>query len=143
MSTEEGRPDPPGPDAGPASRSPSPELGDVDDAEHVVLPGVYINGHLPTSDLRLAGRIEGTSRKKGTFLKVDHNRREYFRRDGRWHRIFRAFHRPNRLGLPTEPWYAEVVVDEESGVVVHSDSEPLAKHTGHGSDKKRPTDEAP
>lgn len=40
------------------------------------------------------------------------------------------------LGLPNTPWYAEVVVDEKAGEVVHSNSEPLAEHTGHGSDKK-------
>ena len=116
---------------------------DEPSAEEVVLPGLYINGHFPSSELRLTGRIEGRSKRKGTFVEIRHNERSYFRRDGRWHRIFRAAHRPNRLGLPNEPWYAEVVLDEETGEVVHSDSEPLADHTGHGSDKQRPTDEAP
>ena len=69
------------------------------------------------------------ARKKRTFLDIPRNERSYFHRDGRWHRIFRAFHRPNRLGLPNEPRYAEVVVGE----VVHLTSEPLAKHTRHGS----------
>jgi hypothetical protein len=69
------------------------------------------------------------------FLEVDHNKRSFFKRDGRWHRIFRAIHRPNRLELPGEAWYTEVIVDEMSGDVAHSDSDPLAQHTGHGSDK--------
>lgn len=111
------------------------EYDEATPSESVVLPGLYINGHFPSSELRLTGRIEGTSKKKGTFLDVRHNERSYFRRDGRWHRVFRAFHRPNRLGLPLEPWYAEVVLDEATGEVVHSNSEPLARHTGHGSDK--------
>lgn len=101
-----------------------------------MLPGVYINGHFPSAELRLTGRIEGKSKKKGTFVEIEHNRRSYFKHDGRWHKVFPAFHRPNRLGLPNTPWYAEVVVDEKAGEVVHSNSEPLAKHTGHGSDKK-------
>lgn len=107
-------------------------------AEPVVLPGIYINGHFPSSELRLTGRIDGTSRNKGTFIDIRHNQRSYFHRDARWHRVFRAFHRPNRLGLPLEPWYAEVVLDEATGEVVHTDSESLARHTGHGSEKARP-----
>jgi hypothetical protein len=109
----------------------------------VVLPGIVINGHFPSSQLRLTGRIAGKSKNKGTFLEIRHNERSYFHRDGRWHRIFRATHRPNRLGLPNEPWYAEVVLDEATGIVVHSDSEPLAKHTGHGSDKQPQSTEDP
>lgn len=116
---------------------------DETDADRVVLPGLYVNGHFPSSELRLTGRTKGTSKKKGTFLKIEHSKRSYFRRDGQWHRIFRAFLRPDRLGLTNEPWYAETIVDEETGEVVHSDSEPLSEHTGHGSAKQRPTDGAP
>jgi len=123
---------------------PAKDSDEATPSESVVLPGVYINGHFPSSELRVTGRIEGTSKKKGTFLDIRHNERSFFRRDGRWHRVFRAFHRPNRLGLPLEPWYAEVVLDEATGEVVHSNSEPLARHTGHGSDKSGtgPTDDA-
>lgn len=115
-----------------------PKTDDTRDRAGTVLPGISINGHFPSSQLRLTGRIRGESKKKGTFLEVRHNERSYFQRDGRWHRVFRAVHRPNRLGLPIEPWYAEAVVDEETGEVVHTNSEPLAKHTGHDSDKPRP-----
>lgn len=111
------------------------------DGDPVIVPGLHINGHFPSSEMRLTGRIEGKSKKKGTFLDIRHNERSYFRRDGRWHRVFRAIHRPNRLGQPNEPWYAEVVFDEETGRVEHSESEPLAKHTGHGSDKQSRDDE--
>lgn len=68
-----------------------------------VLPGVSINGHFLSSELRMTGRVTGESKKKGTFLDIRHNARSYFERDGRWHRVFRAFHRPNRLGLQIEP----------------------------------------
>lgn len=113
------------------------------EADRVVVPGLYINGHFPASEMRLTGRVTGKSKSKGTFLDITHNKRSYFERDGRWHRIFRAFHRPSRLDLPGESSYAEVILDEETGKVVHSNSEPLAKHTGHGSDKQRLTDELP
>lgn len=109
-----------------------PKSVDGPDDAATVLPGISINGHFPSSQLRLTGRVSGKSKNKGTFLRIHHNERNYFERDGRWHRVFRALHRPNRLGLPVEAWYAEAVVDEETGEVVHSDSEPLAKHTGHG-----------
>lgn len=105
----------------------------------MIVPGLYINGHSPFSEIGLTGRIQGKGKKKGTFLEIRHNERRYFQRDFRWHRMFRAIHRPNRLGRADELWYAEFVLDEETGEVVHSDSEPLQKHTGHGSDKKRPT----
>ncbi len=36
-------------------------------------------------------------------------------------------------------WYEEVVVDEETGEVVHENSEPLSDHKGHGSAKCKQT----
>ena len=37
--------------------------------------------------------------------------------------------------MSVEPRYAEVVLDEATGDVVHSPSEPLAQHIGHVSDE--------
>ena len=34
-------------------------------------------------------------------------------------------------------WYEEVVVDEETGKVVHENCEPLSDHKGHGSAKRQ------
>ncbi len=100
-----------------------------------VVPSISVNGHTPSSAMRITGQVLGKSKKKGEFLEIVHNRRSWFDRDGRWHRIFRSIHRPNRLGLKIDPTYTEVILDEESGEVVHDGSEPLADHRGHGSDK--------
>ncbi len=35
--------------------------------------------------------------------------------------------------------YEETVTDPETGAVIHHDSGPLTKHTGHGSAKQKPS----
>ena len=55
---------------------------------------------------------------------------------GRWMRKKRLIDRENDL-------YEEMVVDEESGEVVHENHEPLSEHRGHGSGKnRRPANES-
>jgi len=47
---------------------------------------------------------------------------------GRW--VFKK----RRIDKDTSPaWYFECVTDPETGEVIHESSEPLEKHTGHGS----------
>lgn len=47
-----------------------PKADDARDEAGTVLPGISINGHFPSSQLRLTARIHGESKKKGTFLEV-------------------------------------------------------------------------
>jgi len=48
---------------------------------------------------------------------------------GIWARLTRTIVRKGQ--------YTEMVVDPATGRVLHHKSEPLAKHTGHGSDKSK------
>lgn len=61
-----------------------------------------------------------------------YEKRELFRKTGRWHRIRRRFDKRTDE-------YEEVIHDEKSGALVRSHSEPLSKHRGHGSARKKST----
>jgi hypothetical protein len=47
----------------------------------------------------------------------------------------------NRLIDRERDWYEELVVDEETGEVVHESREPLSDHTDHGSARSQPPQE--
>jgi hypothetical protein len=51
---------------------------------------------------------------------------EYFRRDGRWHRVERSIDY-------TDDRYDETIIDETTGAVVHECHERLSDHQGRGS----------
>lgn len=75
------------------------------------------------------GRVEDTARPRKKRV-----RREFFtgserhRKTGKWYRKERLVDRDNDI-------YKEIVVDPESGDVVHQCVEPLSQHRGHGSAK--------
>jgi hypothetical protein len=48
------------------------------------------------------------------------------RKTGKWMKLERTIDHDN-------DWYEEVIVDPETGRVVHRCAEPLSKHIGHGS----------
>jgi hypothetical protein len=52
------------------------------------------------------------------------------RRSDRWMIIHRIIDR-------VKDWYSEKVIDPETGQVVHSCEEPLSKHQGHGSARRK------
>jgi len=64
------------------------------------------------------------SRRKW-FVKF-HEKRELYRKTGRWHRIRRS------LNKRTDH-YEEVIRDDQTGEVARRCSEPLSEHRGHGS----------
>ncbi len=59
-----------------------------------------------------------------------HEKRELYRKTGRWHRIRRAFNKRTDQ-------YDEVIRDDLTGELVRECSEPLSEHRGRGTARKR------
>ncbi len=55
---------------------------------------------------------------------------EFYRDQGKWVLKERIIDWQN-------DWYREVVTDSETGAIIQECSEPLSKHRGHGSAKRR------
>jgi hypothetical protein len=106
-----------------ADRTPCPVCGSTSrrvDVEH--------NATLtPRAQLDVKGRRSGL-KKPFIHQKIGSS---LFRKIGRWMNRKMAVDRENDL-------YREVVVDPETGVEIHRCEEPLSKHFGHGSAKKKP-----
>ena len=58
---------------------------------------------------------------------------DLFRKIKKWMHLERVFNRENDK-------YKEIVIDPITGNIIHYCEEPLSKHQGHGSAKKRKTD---
>ena len=97
-----------------------PECGSSDLLVHVHL-STHVVGH---DKLRIKARREGVGKSFREVVAGD-DRRE---RDGKWMHKRRVIDREANT-------YDEVVVDPESGEVVHEQHELLSNHTGHGSAK--------
>lgn len=56
------------------------------------------------------------------------------RKSGKWYKKERIIDRDNDS-------YKEIVIDPDTGLVIHSCEEPLSQHQGHGSAKKIPDED--
>jgi hypothetical protein len=102
-------------------RKPCPECGSLARLHKVEIhEELRVEGHL---GMRL--RHPG----KGKWMVQQHEGDSFFHKTGVWHRISRLLDRVNDL-------YTERVIDE-NGEVIRDIDEPLSKHVGRGSAKRR------
>lgn len=85
--------------------------------------------------LNLKKRIRGKV-KNDSYRSKDKLRREFIRGDelhkksGKWNKKVREIDKDNDL-------YKEVIVDPETGEIIHECEEPLSEHINHGSAKNK------
>ncbi len=84
--------------------------------------------------IEIHDKIEGKAKHKNCkkpfneFISGD----DLYRKSGKWYHKERNIDRENNK-------YREIIKDKKTGKVIHRCEEPLSKHTGHGSDKKKTT----
>lgn len=115
----------PGIEGSAVSVTPCPNCGVVGIDRRIVLADSAVGRDC------LGSRSRGLRDGKRKNLRESKQGTEFFRKDGRWHEIWRVVDHVN-------DWYDEVITDEETGQVVHECHEPLSQHHGHGSARRGP-----
>ena len=82
--------------------------------------------------IELHDQIEGEVKEKGIKKPVKEFKvgDDLHRKSGKWYHIERHINRKDN-------YYKEIVKDKTTGKIIHNCEEPLSKHRGHGSAKRK------
>jgi len=107
-------------------RSPCPHCGSV---KRII--NIHVHDVIPSPKEIIRGKVKDKSRSSRDNPRIDFMTGDEQRKsDGKWMKKRRHIDR-------NKDEYFEQVVDPETAEIVHECKEPLSKHTGHGSAKKK------